>query len=100
LNLVRPERFELPTTAFEEVYSKHLTLSALDATDLALSKLERNLDRDRQDFERLFRAGLINLTVLEQRYHEELRPYLAVGDPGRHDLTLSLWLAIAKSIKS
>jgi hypothetical protein len=71
---------------------------ALDATDLAVSKLERNLDRDREDFQLLFLAGLIDLAVLERRYYEELRPYL-LGNLDRHDKTLSLWLGIAKSIQ-
>jgi hypothetical protein len=63
-----------------------------------LSKLERNLDRDREDFQLLFRAGLIDLAVLERRYHEELRPYL-LSNLDWHDKTLSLWLGIAKSIQ-
>lgn len=37
----------------------HLRLFALEATDIALSKLERNTDRDREDFVRMARAGLI-----------------------------------------
>jgi hypothetical protein len=74
---------------------KHLELFALDATDLALSKLERNFDRDREDFQLLFRAGLIDLATLEKRYYEELRPYL-LGNLDWHDNTLSLWLGIAK----
>lgn len=82
---------------FPKAHWKHLQLFALDATDLALSKLERNLDRDREDFQLLFRAGLINLGVLESRYYEELRPYL-LGNLDWHDKTLSLWLGIAKSI--
>jgi len=77
---------------------KHLNLFALEATDLALSKLERNLDRDREDFQLLFRAGLIDLAALERRYYEELRPYL-LGNLDWHDKTLSLWLGIAKSIQ-
>lgn len=78
---------------------KRLRLFALDATDLALTKLERNLDRDREDFQLLFRAGLIDLAVLERRYYEELRPYL-LGNLDWHDKTLSLWLGIAKSIQA
>jgi hypothetical protein len=77
---------------------KHLKLFALDATDLALSKLEGNFDRDREDFQLLFRAGLINLAVLEKRYYEELRPYL-LSNLDWHDKTLSLWLGIAKQIQ-
>jgi uncharacterized nucleotidyltransferase DUF6036 len=83
---------------FPEAPWKHLQLFALDATDLALSKLERNLDRDREDFQLLYRAGLIDLGVLETRYYEELRPYL-LNKLDWHDKTLSLWLNIAKSIQ-
>jgi len=71
---------------------------SLDATDLALSELERNLDRDREDFQLLYRTGLIDLAVLETRYYEELRPYL-LNKLDWHDKTLSLWLGIAKSIQ-
>jgi Nucleotidyltransferase of unknown function (DUF6036) len=83
---------------FPEAPWKHLKLFALDATDLALSKLERNFDRDREDFQLLFRADLIDLAVLEKRYYEELRPYL-LSNLDWHDKTLSLWLGIAKSIR-
>jgi hypothetical protein len=82
---------------FPEARWKHLKLFALDATDLALSKLERNLDRDREDFQLLFRTGLIDLGVLERRYYEELRPYF-LSNLDWHDKTLRLWLGIAKSI--
>ena len=73
---------------------RHLRLLALDATDLALSKLERNSDRDREDFMRLAKAGLIDRAALQQRYAEELRPYLLTRQEW-HDQTLALWLAMA-----
>ena len=73
---------------------RYLTLLALDATDLALSKLERNSDRDREDFMRLAKAGLIDREALQQRYAEELRPYLLTRQEW-HDQTLALWLAMA-----
>jgi hypothetical protein len=52
--------------------------------------LERNSARDREDVRFLARAVPFDLAVLENRYHSELRPYLA--NPERHDLTLRLWL--------
>jgi hypothetical protein len=67
-----------------------LLLLGLEAYDLALSKLERNSARDREDVRFLARAVPFDLAVLENRYHSELRPYLA--NPERHDLTLRLWL--------
>jgi hypothetical protein len=38
----------------------------------------------------LDRAVPLDVTVLRQRYQEELRPYL--GNPAREDLTLDLWV--------
>ena len=68
-----------------------LHLFALEAHDLALSKLERNLDRDRDDVQELARAGYLHPDVLEQRYYAEVRPNLLAHE-ARHDLTLRLWL--------
>ena len=61
----------------------------LEAHDLALSKLERNAARDREDVKYLARNVPLDLGVLETRYRTELRPYLA--NAVRHDLTLQLW---------
>jgi len=69
---------------------KHLRLFALDPYDLALSKLERNIQRDRDDVKHLARTVPLDLAVLQQRYREEMRPYL--GRPEREDLTLKLWI--------
>jgi len=44
-----------------------LKLLALDATDIALSKLERNAERDREDVLCLARAGYIDPQVLKDR---------------------------------
>lgn len=63
-----------------------------EAHDLALSKLERNDRRDREDVRFLGRAGHISVTELERRYRQEMRPYLALGE--RHDLTMRLWVEI------
>jgi Nucleotidyltransferase of unknown function (DUF6036) len=69
---------------------KHLRMFALDPYDLALAKLERNIQRDRDDVKYLARQTSFNLDVLKERYERELRPYL--GNPAREDLTLQLWL--------
>lgn len=73
---------------------KQLNLFALDATDVALSKLERNSDRDREDFIRLARAGHIDPRTFRERYYEELRPFL-LNRLEWHDRTFSLWTDIA-----
>jgi hypothetical protein len=68
-----------------------LQLFALEAHDIALSKLERNLERDRGDVQALARAGYLDPQVLRERYYRELRPSLLAHE-ARHDLTLQLWL--------
>jgi hypothetical protein len=66
-------------------------LFALEAHDLALAKLERNLDRDRDDVQRLARAGHLKPDVLRNRYEKEFRPYLLARQEW-HDQTLRLWI--------
>ena len=68
----------------------HLKLYALDPYDLALAKLERNIQRDRDDIKYLARIIPFDLRLLKERYEKELRPYL--GNPEREDLTLQLWI--------
>jgi len=69
---------------------KHIRLFALDPYNLALAKLERNIQRDRDDVKHLARTIPFDLDMLRARYEKELRPYLA--NPAREDLTLRLWI--------
>jgi hypothetical protein len=85
-----PENYEERLTNMFERKFKHLRLLALDPYDLALSKLERNSQRDRDDVKYLAQKVPFDLRVLEQRYTSELRTYL--GNPQREDLTLELWI--------
>jgi len=82
------------TRMFPSAAWQRLRLLALDATDIALSKLERNAERDREDVLCLGRAGYIDPQVLKDRYYQELRPYLLSKVPW-HDKTLELWLEMA-----
>ncbi|MBI4887663.1 MAG: hypothetical protein HY824_11270 [Acidobacteria bacterium] len=66
-----------------------LRLFALEPHDLALAKLERNHEVDRDDVRFLASAVPLDVTVLRARYLRELRPLL--GNPTREDLTLDLW---------
>jgi Nucleotidyltransferase of unknown function (DUF6036) len=50
-----------------------LRLFALDPYDLALSKLERNEQLDRDDVKHLARTIPLDLTVLQDRYHTIMR---------------------------
>ena len=68
-----------------------LRLFALEAHDLALTKLERNFERDRADIEHLARSGYLNASILRERYIAELRPYV-IGRQSWHDQTLDLWI--------
>ena len=72
----------------------HLRLYALEAHDLALTKLERNADVDRKDVQALARAGHLDPATLRDRYLKEFRPNVASGAE-KHDLTLELWIEMS-----
>jgi hypothetical protein len=85
-----PDEYESRLTPlFPGAWSK-VSLYALEAHDVALAKLDRNFERDRDDVQRLARAGHLNRDVLQRRYVEELRPYLSRAS--WHDQTLRLWI--------
>jgi hypothetical protein len=86
-----PENYEERLVPMYPGAWERLRLYALEAHDLALSKLERNFERDRDDVQCLARAGHLQAKVLRERYHRELRPNLLAHET-RHDLTLKLWL--------
>lgn len=89
-----PENYESRLTRmWPNFYLKHLRLFALEAHDLALTKLERNSDVDRQDVLELASAGYLDPTTLRERYAKEFRPNLAAGVE-KHDLTVELWIDI------
>lgn len=69
---------------------RQLELFGLDPYDLALSKLARNIQRDRDDVKYLARTVPLDLHILKQRYQEELRPYFSSAE--QDDLTIELWL--------
>jgi len=85
-----PDSYEERLTEIFPGTFTHLRLLALDPYDLALSKLERNTQRDRDDVRHLARTVPFDLTKLKERYQNELRRYL--GNPEREDLTLRLWI--------
>ncbi|HEY8226745.1 MAG TPA: DUF6036 family nucleotidyltransferase [Pyrinomonadaceae bacterium] len=85
-----PEDYEERLTEIASGNFRHLHLFALDPYDLALSKLERNTQRDRDDVRHLARTIPLDLNILKTRYERELRPFL--GNPEREDLTVALWV--------
>jgi hypothetical protein len=77
------------TEMFPGVF-EHLRFLALDPYDLALSKIERNSSKDREDVKYLGQVVPLDLKVLTERYEASVRPFL--GNPQREDLTLQLWV--------
>jgi hypothetical protein len=73
-----------------------LRLLAFERHDLALAKLARNTDRDREDLVALACGPGLDVDVLRTRYREELRPKL--GRPQREDLALNLWVEIIQEV--
>jgi hypothetical protein len=69
---------------------QNIKLLTLDPYDIALSKIERNIQRDRDDVKYLAKVVPFDLEILNERYEKELRVYL--GNPKREDLTLKLWI--------
>jgi hypothetical protein len=86
-----PENYEERLVPMFPGAWRRLRLFALEAHDLALSKLERNIERDRDDVQQLARAGHLRADILRERNYAELRPNLLAHE-ARHDLTLRLWL--------
>lgn len=93
-----PENYE---DRLKEIFAgefKHLRLFAADPYDVALAKIERNIDRDREDVKFLAEAAPFDLRILEERYFKELRPFL--GNPEREDLTLRLWIEMIEETRN
>jgi hypothetical protein len=68
-----PENYTERLVAMFPRLWRRLRLFGLEAHDLALSKLERNGDRDRDDVWHLARAGHLKPEILKERYFQELR---------------------------
>ncbi len=85
-----PENYEERLTEVFDGNFDKLKLLALDPYDIALTKLERNSERDREDVRHLAKVVPFDLEVLTSRYKDELRIY--VKNERREDLTLKLWI--------
>lgn len=93
-----PERYE---ERLIDVYTrafKNLRVRVFERHDLALAKLGRNQDYDREDVRRLAQGPGLDVAVLEQRYRDELRWRL--GKPEREDLTLELWVEMITELQN
>jgi hypothetical protein len=86
-----PDNYE---TRLTEMYAGAFTrirLLAPEAHDLALMKLQRNIERDREDVKHLARNGHITTRELLDRYEKEMRPYIALPER-RTDPIMQLWI--------
>jgi hypothetical protein len=77
---------------------RNLRLRAFERHDLALAKLARNADHDREDVKRLAAGPGLDVPTLRDRYQRELRHQF--GNPAREDLTLDLWLEMLAELKA
>lgn len=93
-----PENYEDRLSEIFVSQFQFLKIFALDPYDIALAKIERNIDRDREDVKFLAEVIPFDLEILSQRYFKELRP--ALGIPEREDLTLRLWIEMIEEERS
>ena len=85
-----PENYAARLTDITPPEFYRLRIMAFDAVDVVLAKLARNNARDRQDVAFLAQRGAIARKELQERFEQELAPYLRVES--RETLTLELWL--------
>jgi hypothetical protein len=86
-----PENYEDRMTEIYAVAFKNIRLFVLDPCDLVLSKIARNIDRDREDAKYLIQSQRIDVAVFKDRYDRELKCNL-IGDQKWHAETLRLWI--------
>ena len=92
-----PERYE---ERLIDVYARefrNLRIRVFERHDLALAKLGRNQDYDREDVRRLAQGPGLDVTILQHRYRHEVRWQL--GNPEREDLTLKLWIEMISELR-
>lgn len=87
-----PEGYEERLTELFATQFNRLRLFIPDPYDLILSKLTRNIARDRADVQFLAKAKNLDACILRERYVRELRP-IVIGPEERHDATLDFWIA-------
>jgi len=76
---------------------KHLRLFSLDPYDLALTKLERNSQKDREDVLRMAGSVEFDLEEFKERYETEFKVYV---EDGRHASTFDFWIELIEEQES
>jgi uncharacterized nucleotidyltransferase DUF6036 len=69
----------------------NIRLLVPEAHDLALMKLQRNNEKDREDVKYLARTGHLTPDILKERYEKEMRSYIALPER-RTDHVVKLWI--------
>jgi hypothetical protein len=87
-----PEEYKIRLRAMFKGRFRNLSFFALDPYDIALSKIGRNIERDREDVTYLAQKVPFDLGLLKDRYVNELRPYVVEPIAQRYDTTLNLWI--------
>jgi uncharacterized nucleotidyltransferase DUF6036 len=94
-----PENYEERMTELFPGGFKKIRLFVLDPYDIVLSKLSRNIERDREDVDYIAKTRKLDSRVLRERYEKELRAVL-IGPVDRHDATLEFWIEAYFSVGS
>ncbi len=85
-----PDDYETRLTEMYAGSLEKIRLFAPEAHDLALMKLGRNSERDREDVKYLARTGHITAEQLQDRYDREMRSYIALPER-RTDPIVEMW---------
>jgi hypothetical protein len=93
-----PEDYEARLTEMYAGAFTNIRLFAPEAHDLALMKLHRNIERDREDIKHLARNGHITVNQLRNRYEKEMRPYIALPEK-RTDPILHFWIDMIREVQ-
>jgi Nucleotidyltransferase of unknown function (DUF6036) len=86
-----PEGYEDRLIELFPGHFKNMRLLVLEVYDLLLSKLSRNIDRDREDVKYLAQTFSLDPNALRRRYHDEMRA-LVIGDVKQRDDALDFWI--------
>ncbi len=93
-----PESYEDRLTQIFPKEFKHLKLYVLDPYDLALTKLERNGPKDREDILRLAEKVPFDLAVFRERYEKEFKVY--VEHKIFHRSTFDFWIEMIEEVRA
>jgi hypothetical protein len=93
-----PEDYDERLTELFPGEFTHLALKVLEPHDLALAKLARNADHDREDVKQLARNPGLSVELLTERYRNELRYQLS--NPAHGDMTLELWIEMIREVQN